>query len=80
MDRYGGVQAGRVGQVICRSGFSRDVGAGLVPALFVCVGMIAAEAAPTGEILNTLGEILNTLDYYIMQSERGETQIMILTS
>ena len=48
-------------------------GAGLVPALFVCVGMIAAEAAPTGEILNTL-------DYYIMQSERGETQIMILTS
>jgi hypothetical protein len=58
---------------ICRSGFSRDVGAGLVPAFFVCHVMIAAEAAPTGEILNTL-------DYYIMQSERGETQIMILTS
>jgi len=54
---------------ICRSGFSRDVGAGLVPALFVCVGMIAAEAAPTGEILNTL-------DYYIMQSERGENSIV----
>ena len=60
-------------QGFCRSGFSRDVGAGLVPALFVCVGMIAPEGAPTGEILNTL-------DYYIMQSERGETQIMILTS
>ena len=40
-----------------------------MPAFFVCVGMIAAEAAPTGEILNTL-------DYYIMQSERGENSIV----
>jgi hypothetical protein len=38
--------------------------------------MIAPEGAPTGEILNTLDEILNTLDYYIMQSERGENSIV----
>ena len=62
--------------LLCRSGFSRDVGAGLVPAFFVCVAMIAPEGAPTGEILNTLDEILNTLDYYIMQSERGENSIV----
>ena len=45
-------------QGFCRSGFSRDVGAGLVPALFVCVGMIAAEAAPTAGVVDASDDIV----------------------
>jgi len=36
--------------LLCRSGFSRDVGAGLVPALFFGHVMIAPEGAPTGVV------------------------------